>query len=372
MLLGTGSAAGVLADAWTPIGTSASGDRLVRMQASPQYGDGVFENPQPMYNDYMGMFTGFTDLSPVAEADPPPPSLAIEPGVYDTDAGLRVSWFGHSSMLFEVDGARFLVDPIWGERAGPVDWAGPKRWYAPPIGLEELPDVDAVLISHDHYDHLDHPTFEVLKSWDTTFIVPLGVGAHLEYWGVPPERIVELDWWETAQVGQVTVTSTPARHASGRQAFDQMATLWTGFALNGPEHDLYYSGDTGWFDALDDIGQRLGPFDVALVEVGAYNAAWPDWHIGPEQAVKASLAVRGELFVPVHWGMWNLAMHGWTEPAERVLVAAEDQGVRAYLPKPGEVFLPNEVEPTTTRWWPELPWQTAEEHPIESTADGVR
>ena len=280
MLLGSGSVAGVLADAWTPMGTSASGDRLARMQASPQYVDGVFENPQPMWNDYSGMLTGFSDGSDVAEADPPPPSLAVEPSVYETGADLRVSWFGHSSMLFEVDGARFLVDPIWGERAGPVDWAGPKRWYAPPIALDELPDIDAVLISHDHYDHLDHPTFEVLKGWDTTFIVPLGVGAHLEYWGVPPERIVELDWWETAQVGEVTVTSTPARHASGRQAFDQMATLWTGFALNGPEHDLYYSGDTGWFDALHDIGERLGPFDVALVEVGAYNAAWPDWHIG--------------------------------------------------------------------------------------------
>ncbi len=359
-----------LADAWTPLGRAAEGARLARMQASPQWSDGVFQNLQPMWNNSEGWFQNWRDRSPHAVADPPPDTLSVAPEIYQTPSSLRVSWFGHSSMLIEVDGARLLIDPIWGERAAPVNWAGPKRWYAPPLALSDLPPLDAVLISHDHYDHLDHPTIEALLPSGVPFVVPLGVGAHLEYWGVEPERILELDWWETLDIAGLTITATPARHASGRQVFDQMSTLWMGFAIHGPTHRVYYSGDTGYFDGLRTIGERLGPFDLTLIEVGAYNQAWPDWHIGPEQAIAAHQEVGGEVFVPVHWGMWNLSMHGWTEPAERVWAEAEAQGVSVYVPQPGEVFEPA-PSLTPTRWWPELPWDSAEDRPIVSTPDGM-
>jgi L-ascorbate metabolism protein UlaG (beta-lactamase superfamily) len=243
---------------------------------------------------------------------------------------------------------------------------GPDRWYPPPLPLDQLPEVDAVLISHDHYDHLDTPTIEALAKRDTTFIAPLGVGAHLELWGVPPERIVELDWWEDTKLGALTVTCTPARHASGRGLFDQNRTLWAGYALRSDKHRVFFSGDTGLFPAMKTIGDKLGPFDLTMIEVGAYDKAWPDWHIGPEQAIRAHGWLRGKVLLPIHWGLFDLAAHGWTEPIERVLVAAEAANVSVVSPRPGGSFEPS-APPTQERWWPEVPWETAEQHPIVST-----
>ena len=208
-----------------------------------------------------------------------------------------------TNLLLEIEGRRLLIDPVWSERSSPYTWLGPKRWYAPPIPLEGLPEIDAVLISHDHFDHLSYPTSAAIKDWETTFVAPLGVGAHLAYWGVPEERIVELDWWERTELEGVEIVCTPARHASGRSPLFQNRTLWAGYALIGAEHRVFYSGDTGMFAGMKEIGDRLGPFDLTMFEVGAYNRAWPDWHIGPEQAVDAHRIVRGEVFLPVHWGL---------------------------------------------------------------------
>lgn len=210
-------------------------------------------------------------------------------------------------------------------------------------------------------------TIQAMRGWKTTFIVPLGVGAHLASWGVPEERIVELDWWERTSIGELEIVATPARHASGRSPFTgQNGTLWAGFALLGPAHRVYYSGDTGLFPGLADIGARLGPFDLAMIEAGAYGRAWPDWHLGPEQAVQASQWVRARVLLPVHWGLFNLAYHGWTEPAERVLVAAGRAGVSLTLPRPGQSVEPTAL-PALARWWPELPWRSAGEDPIVAT-----
>jgi len=354
--------------AWRPLGHRAEGARRDRMRLSPQWQANRFVNPQPLVNDIVGGLLAIGETSPVSV---PPQVVPVERIASDRfttapTSGLRVTWMGHSTTLLEIDGTRVLIDPIWSARPTPIPGIGPGRWYAPVIALDSLPPIDIVLISHDHYDHLDMPTVVALAKTGARFVAPLGVGAHLAYWGVRADRITELDWWDSTRIGTLTVHSTPARHAAGRMLIDYDATLWSGYALVGAVHRAYYSGDTGLFPAMREIGERLGPFDCTLIEVGQYHRAWPDWHIGPEQAVDAHVLVRGRVLLPVHWGLFRLAYHGWTEPIERVTAAAALRGVTVATPRPGE-----SVEPTlplrTTRWWPVLPWETAAQHPIVST-----
>ena len=279
-----------------------------------------------------------------------PAALRVAPS-----SGLRVTWLGHSTTLIEIDGHRILTDPLWSERISPLSWVGPTRWYPPLISLDELPPIDAVIISHDHYDHLDQRTIEAMKDWPTTFIVPLGVGAHLAYWGVPEEKIVELDWWEEFSLGDLHIHSTPVRHASGRFIFDRDATLWSGYALISPTHRVFYSGDTGLFTELQDIAAKLGPFDLSMLEVGQYDPSWPDWHMGPEQAVQASQVLEAKAMLPIHWGLLTLAYHAWPEPIERTLLAAH--AVKVLTPKPGQSVEPT-APPVFEKWWPTLPFKT--------------
>lgn len=355
--------------AWTAFGKGASGQRLETMKKSKQWSGSGFENPQPLWNDVWGSVKAMNERSPVSSPKKPLPVVKTDVKTLKTlpKNGLRITWLGHSTTLIELDGMRILTDPVWGERASPFTFVGPQRWYEMPISLEDLPPIDVVVISHDHYDHLDYPTFARIKdTWKSTkFLVPLGVGAHLEYWGVPAAQIVEMDWWQEKAFGDVTITCTPARHASGRQVFDQNDTLWAGYAFVGPKHRVYFSGDTGLFPAFKDIGDKYGPFDVTMIEVGAYHRAWPDWHIGPEQAIQAHRMLKGKLFLPIHWGMFDLAMHGWTEPIERVQVAANAANVPVITPRPGEIIDPKTTK--TTKWWPEVPWDDAKKHPIKST-----
>lgn len=357
-----------LIQAWEGLGRRATGERLARMQKSPQWKNGAFVNPEEIVNDWGAMFSGMMhvsdDVSPKAPVDvvkPDPAKLAVAP-----ETGLRVTWFGHSSTLIELDGKRVLTDPMWSERAGPLTWIGPQRYYPVLIPLEQLGRIDAVLISHDHYDHLDHRTIQAMKGWkDTLFFVPLGVGAHLEYWGIPAAQIRECDWWDETKLGDVTIASTPVRHATGRQVFDRDATLWSGWAVIGPQHRVFFSGDTGLFTALETIGEKYGPFDVTLIEVGQYHRAWPDWHVGPEQAVLAHQKLKGKVFFPIHWALLSLAYHAWTEPLERALLESKRREVIIVTPRPGEGVEPDAL-PVFAKWWPDVPFETAQQHPVKS------
>jgi L-ascorbate metabolism protein UlaG (beta-lactamase superfamily) len=358
----------VIIDGWTAMGTSATGERLERMQASAQWDGSGFENPQPIINGSLKSLSRMFDGSDYASPDPALVIPHADPTVFDTPpaTGLRVTWLGHSTVLVEIDGLRILTDPVWGEVPMPVTWLGPKRWYPPPLRLDELPPIDLVVISHDHYDHLDEPTMRAIRDWDAAFVAPLGVGAHLAYWGIPEEKITELDWWESRELEGVEVTCTPARHASGRHVLDQNATLWAGYAFVGDEHRVFFSGDTGLFPGMNDIGEKLGPFDLTMIEVGAYDMGWPDWHIGPEQAVRAHGMLGGKLLLPVHWGLFDLALHGWTEPIERVIVEGRAKGAQLATPRPGQSFEP-EALPSFERWWPDVPWQGPDVHPVVSS-----
>lgn len=357
-----------LAGGCAAFGHRASGERLAVMKRSPEWDHGHFVNPQPMEQHLSAVIAAMFHTSPDVRPRGPLPVAPVPASRFAAPppSGLRVTWFGHSSTLVEIDGQRILTDPIWSHRAAPYSSVGPKRWYGPLIPLAELPPIDAVVISHDHYDHLDYGTIRAMKRWGTRFIVPLGVGARLAGWGIPDTRITELDWWQRARLGDLEIVCVPARHASGRSLTDRDATLWSGWALVGRGHRVYYSGDTGLFPAQREIGSRLGPFDLAMIEVGQYNRAWPDWHSGPEQSVHESQLVRAKLMLPVHWALFALAAHAWTEPIERAIVAAQKLGVNLVAPRPGQSFEPLSP-PRIERWWPTVPWHTAEQDPIRST-----
>ncbi|MHB8302930.1 MAG: MBL fold metallo-hydrolase [Acidobacteriaceae bacterium] len=280
-----------------------------------------------------------------------------DPTIYagPSTEGLRVTWMGHSTVLIEIDGYRILTDPVWGQRASFVSWAGPKRFYPPTISLEDLPPLDAVLISHDHYDHLDAASIRhlatLLQKAPTQFICSIGVGRFLESCGIERQRIAELNWGETASVDRnIHITATPARHFSGRGLWGRNRTLWSSFVVRGNRHNIFFGADSGMFPGFQTIGDAYGPFDLTMLEIGAYGADWPDIHMGPANATQAHIALKGKLLLPIHWGLFNLAFHPWREPVEWVMRESEQHGIRLMLPQPG---MPAEVTGTSLHslWW---------------------
>ena len=362
-------------------GKKSEGLRLERMQASPLWTPDGFRNrhpvlpglrdtgvPRPTLGEFLRGGQRRTpqgplpSLNPLASWQRPPAS------------GLRATWLGHSTVLIEIDGYRVLTDPVWGARASPLRLAGPKRFQPVPIPLRALPAVDLVMISHDHYDHLDYPTIRELAKWNVPFVTSLGVGAHLESWGVPPEHITELEWWQsyTLPHADLTITAAPSQHFSGRSLKDRNATLWSSLVIRSQKHNVFFSGDTGLTSEYATIRERLGPFDLVMLEVGAFHPSWGHIHLGPENALEALALLGGGAFLPVHWGTFALAMHAWDDPAETLLALAPQRDVQLVMPRLGEPVEPAHAE-IVTPWWrtantPKHKKTTPVEAPVESKA----
>ncbi|NBW81844.1 hypothetical protein EBR21_08825 [bacterium] len=351
------------------VARAAKAARLARKVSSPQWREGKFRNNLPETTNFSLVLKKFLNRSH-STPETSIPTVARKRIDFDAkpESGLRITWIGHSSMLVEIDGHRFLTDPVWGERASPVSFAGPKRFFPAPLPLSEMPKLDAVVLSHDHYDHYCLETIQFLAKTEVPFIVPLGVADRLEEHGIHHSRVREFDWWEEVQIGSVKLACVPARHFSGRTLLDRNTTLWCGWAFIGSTKRFYFSGDSAYFPGFKDIGNRYGPFDVAAIESAAYSPAWPDVHIGPEQAIQACKDVRGNLYLPIHWATFNLSTHNWTEPAERLIVAAGKADIEVVFPKPGESIEPGKVTSALkSKWWPNIPWETAEQNPVLSS-----
>ena len=344
------------------MGTKAQGARLERMRASPLWAGDGFRNPLPALAGLRDPQAAFPTLgeflfggqrrvprSPLPSMDPRP-AWSSAPA-----SGLRATWLGHSTVLLEIEGRHVLTDPVWGPRASPARWAGPRRFQPVPVRLRQLPALDLVVVSHDHYDHLDYPTIRALARSPVPFVTALGVGAHLQAWGVPPERIVELDWWESYEDPRtgIEVTAAPAQHFSGRGWKDRNATLWSSMAIRRGRRSVFFSGDTGLTLQYERIRERLGPFDLVMLEVGAFHPAWGDIHLGPQNALRALSLLGGGPFLPVHWGTFALGMHPWDEPAESLLALGPPAGARLLMPRLGEPVEPA-IERPFVPWWREI------------------
>jgi L-ascorbate metabolism protein UlaG (beta-lactamase superfamily) len=355
------------------MGAQPKGLRLERMQASPRYAEGAFHNTAPVAPGLKKGTAGPTIsefLCGGQRRTPPGPLPSLDPRERWSrrpQTALRATWLGHSTVLLELDGLRVLTDPVWGERASPVGFAGPKRFQPVPVPIAALPPLDAVVISHDHYDHLDYPTMLELARLDVPFFTSLGVGAHLEAWGVPAERITELDWWERVELpkGGLSITAAPSQHFSGRGLGSRNTTLWSSLALRTERASVFFSGDTGLTPEYAEIKTRLGPFDLVLLEVGAFHPAWGDIHLGPEHALEAAALLGATRFLPVHWGTFNLAMHAWDEPAETLVTLAPNYGAELVMPRLGEPVEPSHTEGVNAWWRPLARGETGADEPEE-------
>jgi L-ascorbate metabolism protein UlaG (beta-lactamase superfamily) len=349
---------------------------MARIRRSPHFKDGVFQNPGGAARIRpSGSMLDFAKVYFDKEQRPhrsPRGTVPVHPTTFADLArppatGLRLTWLGHSSVLAEIDGHRVLFDPVWGERCSPFPFAGPRRLHPVPLPPAALGPVDVVVVSHDHYDHLDMPTIRELAGTDTVFAVPLGVGAHLEHWGVSADRLRELDWHESAEVGGLTLTATPARHFCGRGLRNTQHTLWASWVVAGEEHRVYHSGDTGYFDGFQRIGAEHGPFDATMIQLGAYSDFWPDIHMTPKEALRAHLDLQGGeprgALLPIHWATFNLAPHPWAEPGEWTPAAAGAVGQAVALPVPGQPFEPAGDLPTRP-WWRDVSLPLSREWPV--------
>ncbi len=334
----------------SPFSCQKNQERQQRIQASPNYRDGKFQNPvetptaspsKDSIRDYVKEKVEKVPEVPL-EVCPVQRKRILEHG--------SVTWFGHSTVLLNLDGKLLLTDPVFNNRPGPIRGLGPtKRFFGKEAAEpQDLPPLTAVVLSHNHYDHLDKWAIKALEKKTEVFLAPLGVGDHLEKWGIPEKKIIELDWYEETRVHELNFTATPTRHFSGRLPTDFFKTLWCSWVIQGENQKVFFSGDSGYFPGFKDIGERFGPFDFTMMECGAYSQYWPYIHMMPEESWQANLDLGSKLMMPIHWGKYSLSLHSWTEPVERLLAVAEEEMVAT--PRIGESFVLGGDVPGE-KWW---------------------
>jgi L-ascorbate metabolism protein UlaG (beta-lactamase superfamily) len=352
-VLAIGGAATWYVLSWPDFGGSLEGARLERAKKSRQFHDGAFANDPPPPE--MDLKVNFDEWRGDQVRKPPGPFPARKPSLEKAVApGFRAIWFGHATVLIEIGERRVLTDPMLSDHAFPVKFVAPRRNNPPPVTLAELPKIDIVTVSHDHFDHLDMKTVRALSRRGTHFFVGLGVGAHLERWEVPAAQIHELDWWESVEHAGLTVHCTPARHYSGRKSMGN-PTLWTSWVIEGPEQRVFHSGDSGYGPHFAEIGRRRGPIDLSLIKIGDYgkDAGWESIHMIPENSIRAHADLGAKTLLPIHWGTFDLSYHAWDEPIRRAVAAATARGVQMVTPRLGEVV--NAGQPfDNVAWWEQL------------------
>lgn len=339
-------------------GGKASEDAIAAYNKSENYKDGVFINSnevkldmslKDMGKSLMGFFRNQPHTKPEQEL---PLSKIDSLNVANYKGETRLVWFGHSTFLLQTDGKTILIDPMLGNVPAPHPALGSKRFNDElPIAIENLPKIDAVLISHDHYDHLDYKSIQALKEKVEHFYTPLGVGAHLKKWKVDNNKITELDWWQEATFKDLKFVCTPAQHFSGRGLSDRAKTLWSSWIFESTSDKIFFSGDSGYADHFKAIGAAYGPFDFAMIECGQYNEMWPDIHMFPEETVQAGIDIKAKKVMPIHWGAFKLAMHTWTDPIERFTKTAQAKDIAVVTPKIGEEIFPKDSTYVANTWW---------------------
>lgn len=338
-------------------GANPSKEQEALYNTFENYQDGKFVNQESTLapGSTNRSFASRNSDSGASEKSPSSAELPVSEIDWDKVKGKEdsLTWLGHSAFILSLDNKKILIDPMLGPRASPVSFIGPKRYSGDLLDIvKEMPPIDAVFFTHDHYDHLDYQSIKKLKSKVARFYVPYGVSNHLIQWGVAKEKITELNWWDETEFQGLTIALTPAKHFSGRGIFNRNSTLWGGWVILGEQTRFYTSGDGGYEGHFKEIGEKYGPFDIALIEGGQYDTRWPESHMLPEESVQANIDVQGKNMLLTHWGAFTLARHGWTEPIERALNAAMENDVDLIAPQIGETIgMDESLSKPVSEWW---------------------
>ncbi|NRD20203.1 MBL fold metallo-hydrolase [Winogradskyella eckloniae] len=343
-------------------GGNVSKEKKAVYATSQQFKDGKFNNTNPVpknlsFSETMALaYTFFTTKVPNGRPKEDLKATKIDStSIVNYKGEARMIWFGHSSFLLQINGKIILLDPMFGKVAAPLDILGGNRFNAEfPIEIEKLPQIDAVIFSHDHYDHLDYKTILKIKDKTNHFFVPLGISAHLEAWNIPTHKITELDWWQDTQFEGLNLICTPAQHFSGRKLNNGQSTLWSSWIIESSTENIFFSGDSGYASHFKAIGDAYGPFDLALMECGQYNEKWSDIHMMPEETAQAGIDVKAKKIMPIHWAGFKLALHEWTDPINRVMTKAKTLNLEVITPTIGQQILVKDSINDYSQWWKNL------------------